>query len=348
MTSKQRWRAVVERKGLDRLPVDYWGTGEINRKMREALRCRDDEALYRTLGIDKVHHVWPDLRDPHAAERNGANVWGITHRTIEHAGGAGSYDEVDFAPLAACETVADVERFRWPDPDWWTHGHVAERCRSQLEWPLMGGSFEPFYLYSQMRGVESAMEDLVEHADMVEAALERIFQIEYTIIERTLRAAGGAVDLIYVAEDLGSQESLLFSPAMFKRFLKPRMKKMIELTHRYGAVVFHHDDGAIRAILPELLEVGIDILNPIQWRCGGMDRGALKRDFGDRLIFHGAMDNQQTLPFGSEEAVRQEVRDNVRLLGAGGGYILAPCHNLQSITPVENVLAMYDEVKRLS
>ena len=136
------------------------------------------------------------------------------------------------------------------------------------------------------------------------------------------------------------------SPACFRRFLKPRMKKMIELAHHHGARVFHHDDGACRPLIPELIEIGIDVLNPVQHRCPGMLRDELKREFGKDITFHGAVENQQILPFGTEEEVRAEVRQNARVLGAGGGYVLGPCHNLQSITPVENVLAMYDEAKK--
>jgi uroporphyrinogen decarboxylase len=106
--------------------------------------------------------------------------------------------------------------------------------------------------------------------------------------------------------------------------------------------VFHHSDGAIREILPDLIEAGIDVLNPIQWRCKGMEREGLKRDFGDRVVFHGGVDNQQTLAFGTVADVRREVMDNLRILGRGGGYILAPCHNIQAISPPENVVAMYE------
>jgi uroporphyrinogen decarboxylase len=91
-----------------------------------------------------------------------------------------------------------------------------------------------------------------------------------------------------------------------------------------------------------MIGAGIDLLNPIQWRCPGMEREGLKRDFGDRILFHGAMDNQTTLPFGTVEDVRQEVLKNIRILGEGGGYILAPCHNIQPLTPPENVVAMYE------
>ncbi|MEJ5296861.1 MAG: uroporphyrinogen decarboxylase family protein, partial [Armatimonadota bacterium] len=120
------------------------------------------------------------------------------------------------------------------------------------------------------------------------------------------------------------------------------MKRMMDLTKQHGSFVFHHSDGAIRDILPDLIEAGIQILNPVQWRCRGMEREGLKRDFGDRLIFHGGVDNQQTLPFGTVEDVRQEVLDNLRILGDGGGYILAPCHNIQAVGPAENVVAMYE------
>jgi uroporphyrinogen decarboxylase len=118
---------------------------------------------------------------------------------------------------------------------------------------------------------------------------------------------------------------------------------MAELVHQAGAYVFHHSDGAVRPIIPDMIEeVGIDVLNPIQWRCRGMERAGLKRDFGDRLVFHGGVDNQQTLAFGGVEDVREEVRTNVEVLGMGGGYILAPCHNIQAVSPPENVVAMYE------
>ena len=120
------------------------------------------------------------------------------------------------------------------------------------------------------------------------------------------------------------------------------MKRMMDLVHEAGAYVFHHSDGAIRPMISDMINIGIDILNPIQWRCKGMDREGLKRDFGADLVFHGAMDNQKTLVSGSVDDVIREVEDNLRILGEGGGYILAPCHNIQVVSPVENIVAMYE------
>ena len=111
---------------------------------------------------------------------------------------------------------------------------------------------------------------------------------------------------------------------------------------RPGAFVCHHNDGSVKEIVPDMIGIGIDILNPVQWKCKGMDREGLKRDFGDKLIFHGGVDNQYTLPFGTKEEGKKEVEDNIRIFGEGGGYILAPCHNIQAITPPENIVAMYE------
>ena len=148
--------------------------------------------------------------------------------------------------------------------------------------------------------------------------------------------------LTYAAEDMGGQTDLMISPAHIREFLLPGMKRIIDLAHGAGVYVFHHNDGNVRRIVPDMVAAGIDLLNPVQWRNTGLDRAELKREFGDRLVFHGAMDNQRTLPFGSREDVIREVRENLEILGKGGGYILAPCHNIQSITPVGNIVAMYE------
>ena len=219
-------------------------------------------------------------------------------------------------------------------------------------------------MYHKLRGDIQAMVDLVENPEIVEYCLGKMFDLAYTNTLRIYETIPGKVDFTYVAEDMGAQAGLMFSPRHIRRFLFPGMKRMIDLVHSAGACVFHHNDGNIIRILPELVELGIDVLNPIQWRAGastplqgggahpagvprvspvetGMDRAVLKRQFGARIIFHGAVDNQYTLPFGTVEEVRQEVRDNLRILGDGGGYILAPCHNIQPVTPVENIIAMY-------
>jgi uroporphyrinogen decarboxylase len=260
------------------------------------------------------------------------------------AGGTAVYAETVTHPLARAATPAEVEKFDWPDPMDWDVSSLRARCAAWKDYPILAGTYEPFYLYCHLRGMEQALEDLVSNPEIVEAALERLYFIHASIIRRTLQEAADLIDFIYVAEDLGTQDSLLISPASFRRFLKPRMARMIDLVHSYGVKVFHHDDGAIRPLIPDLLEVGIDVLNPIQWRCRGMEREGLARDFGASVVFHGGMDNQLTLPFGSPQDVRREVAENLRIFRQAKGYVVAPCHNLQPNTPTENILALYDAV----
>jgi uroporphyrinogen decarboxylase len=119
---------------------------------------------------------------------------------------------------------------------------------------------------------------------------------------------------------------------------------MVKVAHARGKLAFHHDDGAIRPVIGDLIGIGIDVLNPIQWRSKGMEREGLARDFGGRLVFHGGIDNQHTLPFGSPDDVRREVADNIRIFRECKGYVVAPCHNLQANTPTENVVALYEAV----
>ena len=196
--------------------------------------------------------------------------------------------------------------------------------------------------YCYLRGQEQGFIDLVDNPEIVHYCLGKLFELAYQNTLRIFETIPGKVMVTYVAEDLGGQDRLLFSRSQIREFLLPGMKRMMDLTRQHGSHVFYHSDGAIREILPDLIETGVQVPNPVQWRCAGMEREGLKRDFGDKLIFHGGVDNQYTLPFGTVEEVRQEVIDNYRILGEGGGYILAPCHNIQSVGPAENVVAMYE------
>jgi len=336
-TPRERWLATLARQPTDRVPTDYWATEEVTQRLLRELHCQDVFALYRKLHIDKLVAVGPRYTGP-----SRRNLWGLEFVAQEYGDGMGVYHEVLMHPLAEAQTVAEIDAYDWPNPDWFDYASLRAEIERHRDYPHQAGHYEPFLLYCQLRGLERAMLDLVECPELVDATLQHIFDFHYTHNARMFEAAGDLIDVTIVAEDLGSQESLLMSEATVDRFLKPRMRAMIELAHQHGIKVFHHSDGAIRPLIPGMIAIGIDILNPIQWRCRGMDRAELKRQFGQQVIFHGAMDNQQTIPFGSPEDVRREVIENLQILGAGGGYILAPCHNIQPITPTENILTLYE------
>ena len=329
---------------MDRIPTDYWSTPEVLDRLKTDLNCKTDRDLWKRLKIDKAHSADPVYVGP---EMPHGNIWRFTTRRIEVADGKGVYDEVADCPLAEMKEVEELDDFPWPDPNWFDYTTIPNQLEDFKEWPIRGGSFEPFNLYCSLRGLERAFMDLVEAPEFLEAALQRIFEFFYEHNRRIFEAGGGrkgGILFTYVAEDLGSQRGLLMSMDTIERFFIPRMKAMVDLAHSYGVKAFHHDDGAIRKVIPRMIEIGMDVLNPIQWRCEGMEREALKRDFGDALVFHGGMDNQQTVPFGTQEDVRNEVRENIEILGKGGGYILAPCHNLQPVTPTENIVTLYEAV----
>lgn len=347
MNSRERWRLLLEGCGSDRPVCDFWGTSEVVSRLLRDLDCASELALWRKLGIDKAIHLSP--QNSQALEKtwhiqSQFSVWGVATDEIPYGNGLGAYVEAVGHPFARCLSPADIEQYGWPDPHDWCIDGFRSDCERWSEYPVIACSFEPFYLYSRMRGMELALTDMLDEPAILDAALERIYWIHDSIIRRTLSEAADLIDCVYVAEDLGTQESLLISPALFRRFLKPWLARMIELVHSFGVHVFFHSDGAIRPLIGELLDIGVDVLNPVQWRCRGMDRSALARDFGDRVVFHGGIDNQRTLPYGSRADVVQQVRENIELFRKTRGYIVAPCHNLQANTPTENIVALYEAV----
>jgi uroporphyrinogen decarboxylase len=338
MTSRERWQAVLSGKRPDRWPTDFWSTGEVLERLQKELRCKDADELWQRLKIDRPFGIGGQYRGPELGDKT---IWGVSHRPQVYADGAGEYSEVADHPLAA-ETVEDIRKYPWPSPDWYDFSEVKAKLAKAGDRVVQGGGYEPFLIYCEMRGLEQAFIDLLESPEIVDAAIGRIFDFHYAINERLFQAGAGRIDMTYVAEDLGSQHSLLMSLDLIRRILLPRIRKMIQLAHDCGIKVLYHTDGAARPVIPLLIEAGIDALNPIQWRCPGMEREGLARDFGDKIAFHGAVDNQQTLPFGTPADVRNEVRQNIEIFGKTRGYVIAPCHNIQPITPTENILALYE------
>ena len=339
MTPRERWLAVLRRENPDRVPMDFWGTDETVTRLMGHLGCASKREVFGKLHVDIVVKLEPRYAGPPLAP--GFDAFGRLYRKIAYE--TGLYDECVNAPLASFRTASEIERgYRWPDPDWWDYSALAGQLAGLDAYPVQGGGSEPFLIYKDLRGPEQAFVDLLENPEMVHYCLDTLFGLAYENTRRIFESVPGRVTLTYVAEDLGGQTDLMFSVVHIREFLLPGMKRIIDLAHEGGAFVFHHNDGAIRRILPDLVAAGIDLLNPVQWRCPGMDRQTLKQEFGTAVVFHGGMDNQQTLPFGTVDDVRAEVLDNLRLLGAGGGYVLAPCHNIQALTPPENIVAMYE------
>lgn len=341
MTPRQRWLALLAGRGTDRILADYQATPEVTARLLADLQCPDEETLWRRLGIDGRRFVEPRWKLPHHPHDPQADMWGVRYRKVDYGGG--TYDEPVYHPLAHVQSVAEVHAHRWPDPDDFDYSVVTQAVEADDGYrPIHAGCYEPFLLYGYLRGLEQAFADLVLYPEIADAILGHLFDFYCEHHRRIFEAGRGKIDLTWVAEDLGSQTGPLMSLATYRRFLLPNQIKMADLARKYGVHVMYHTDGAARLFLPDLIDrVGIEVLNPIQWRCPGMERERLVAEFGRHVVFHGSIDNQKTLAFGTVEDVVAEVRQSKKIYHTAR-WICAPCHNIQPITPTENIVAMYE------
>ena len=358
MNPRQRVLAILERRPVDRLPIDLWHTPEIGQRLREYCGVADDLAMYRSLGLDKVVWVFPDYKSD-AGERAGAQsgagaesgggrtMWGAPLKDVQ--AGPSRYAEVAAAPLAAYDTPAAIDRYpRWPNPDRFDYDRAEQQAREAAEdFAVIGPWVSFFEIYCQLRGLEQSLVDLIENPDLVDAMLDRVEAIQTEMMKRLFARAGQYLNLVFISDDIATQRSLLLSKTLWARHLRPRLARWCDLIHAHGLKVFYHTDGAARPLIGPILDCGVDVLNPIQHACPGMDLAELKQEFGSRVIFHGGVDNQTVLPRGTSDDVRAETRRCLETLGAGReGFICCSCHNVQADTPIENVLAMIETVQQ--
>jgi uroporphyrinogen decarboxylase len=347
MTSHERIIATLARQPVDRVPVDVWLTPEVLVSLQQYVGEADEYTLYQRLGIDKIAWVFPgygsERFDPNDSE--GRDPWGVP--TCKVRSGLATYQEWGAGPLAGYVDPEQLDDYAlWPDPERFNYQAAkesAERAR-EFGFATIGPWISHFEVYCHMRGMENALMDVIAEPEFLSATLDRIDTIQTRMLDRFLAELGALIDIVFISDDMGTQESQLISTAAFEQHLKPRLKSWVELVHRHGKKVLFHTDGAAYAFVPHLIDCGVDILNPIQHRCPGMDRERLKHEFGHEIIFHGGVENQKVLPFGSAGEVRREVRACLETLGAGGGYIVSSCHNIQAGTPPENVVAMVEAV----
>lgn len=346
MTPRERILAAVDHKLVDQFPTDIWATPEVWEKLKKHFKTEDTIEIYDRLGIDGIIGIGPTYKGPPLRKEDDyfENEWGMGYsRQIYETG---TYFEQTHFPLAAIDTIVGLENYIWPDPDWYDYESIREQVQKYPDRAIMTGYAAIFYYHNMLRGLEKSMMDPVLKPEYTHYLIQRIAEVFNKVHERCFKAAGDVIDFTQVTDDFGSQTSLLISPKMFDEFYREPMQTAIDLAKSYQIRVFHHDDGDIRRLLPRLSEMNIDILNPIQWRCGNWDLDWLKDEFGEKLCFHGGVDNQQTLPFGTLEDVIEEVRWLKRTLGKNGtGVIIGPCHNIQANTPVENIIALYQTAK---
>jgi uroporphyrinogen decarboxylase len=347
MTSKERILNTIYRQSVDRPPVDLWCTPEVLDSLQKYTGLEDELAVYQALGVDKIVWIFPGYGGRYFDPNDSGEItlWGVPTRMVKS--GLATYQEYVNPPIGDFYDPAQLADYPWPDPDKFDYAGakaLADKARS-CNFATIGPWISHFEVYCQMRGLENAMMDTLANPEFLDAALDHIDAVQTVMLERLLNELGDRLDMVFISDDMGMQHNLLVPEEVWEQHFKARLKNWCDLIHRYGKKVLYHTDGAVLPLIPGLIECGIDILNPIQHVCPGMDRAELKRLFGKDLIFHGGVENQKTLPMGTAPEVAAETRKCMETLGRDGGYICCSCHNAQAGTPVENILAMIETAK---
>jgi len=268
--------------------------------------------------------------------------------TVDTAEGGWTYQHVSHAPLAAATTVAEVENYPgWPSPDWWDYSQVARECAAHPAYAVVfagdrldrTAQLKPaMYL----RGADRIFLDLPAEPAIAHAIFDHITDYFLDYNRRVFEAAAGSIHIFMMGDDFGTQRGLYLSREMWRKFLRPGFRAFIELAHQFGLRVMHHTCGAVRDLIPDFIECGLDILQSLQPQAVGMDLAQLKREFGKDLCLHGSLDVQGVLPHGTPQQVREEVRRKLEAGKPGGGFIICTAHNLLPDTPTANILSLFE------
>jgi len=360
MDARQRVALALDHKEPDRVPVDYWATAAVTARLLDHFGFASEEQLLQDFDVDFRYVEGPKYVGPKLEVHPDGSVddhWGVPRVRVEvDSGGQTSvYQEVIHSPLRDATSLDQLRDYpKWPDPDWFDYDCVAAQVaaarRTGKVVVFMGDRLNRCAQLKPamyLRGVDQILLDMASSPEMAEYLFGKIaaFYVEYA--RRTFEVAGGDIDIFMTGDDFGAQTGLLMSPEMWRRFLRPGFKALVELGRHYGCKVAHHSCGSIKPIIPDLIDCGLDILNPLQPDVRDMDHAELKRQFGDRLSFHGTISIQRTLPFGTPDDVRSEVRRRMETLAPGGGFIFCTAHNIQADTPTENVVALFDAYRAL-
>ncbi len=369
MNCRERALTALAHREPDRVPLDFGGR-------QTTLHHAAHQALMAHLGLRgpeppiRSYHTYLVEPDPQllqrfervsqlffpkppgsytfridAATNTYVDEWGTTYRMPP----GGFYYDIHRPPLPDAESVADLQAYRWPNPTDQSRiaglpeAIAAARAAGErvlmLCGPMPGLWEHAWYIF----GVEQAFTNLAGSVPLMEAFTERVLEWQLAFWEMALPLVGADVDIVTLNEDLGGQQGPMMSPATFRKIYKPRMRRLIAaIKARTEARVYLHSCGSIYRLLPDLIEVGVDILNPVQVNAAEMDSARLKREFGKDLTFWGGGCDPVVMGNGTVAQVRDEVKRRIHDLAPGGGFVFGSVHNIQAKVPPENIVAMFD------
>jgi uroporphyrinogen decarboxylase len=365
MIPRERVQAALSHVQPDFTPCDYFATPEIHQQLvmhfgfdrrgeggnpaGSTAGTIGENSIAEALGTDIRYLRPPYIGPPPAQFDDGSdvNIWGIRRRPMPNQ--YGEYAEPVESPYAAWRSVEEAARFPWPSPDWFDYDAIPRLIQQYPDMAIAAGDFGVQDFINGVafgRGVEQVLLDIAAEDEVYLYIVGRRHRFYMEFIQRVLEAGRGRIDLVLCGDDFGSQRGLLISPRSFDRLFAAKKKELFDLVHGFSAKVTHHCCGSSRALIPRFIECGMDALQTIQPRAAGMDPYSLKAEFHGRIALHGAVDVQGWLQHASPAEIQREVDRLMDVVGAGGGYILAPCHHIQPDTPLENVLAVYRTIAR--
>ncbi len=342
MTPRERVLAAVNHARPDRVPRNFWAEEPTWRRLLAHVGHDDRNRLLDDLGVDIRHLDVPALAEERLDSGVVQNFWG--ERYIYRETPWGPLREDVPGALAQATTLTDLKRFPWPTPDCFNYSTLDRQCRDRDTYALLYGFADIWQRPALVRGWEGMFLDMVEHPDWVHflaRTFTDFYKEDYT---RAAEVTQGRIDLYLLISDLGSQTGPLVSLDMFREFIAPYIREMVDCIHGLGAKVLFHCCGLIRTFIPDLIALGIDILDPIQPVGPDMAPEALAQAFSGQVCFHGGIDMQHLLPNGLPDEIRKEVSRYQEILGRDGGYILSPAHLFQPDVPPENILVVYDHL----
>ncbi len=339
MTSKELVLRNYTFRPAGRFTIDFCACTEIYRRLREHYGVADDLELMERLHVDfrypKPRWVGFPLADEQGRP---TDYFGIPRNDVGEFGYAMAH------PLAGVSSLAELEAYpKWPTADMWDYDQYAQDCARFEEYAVLGGAWGWFFdAACDLVGMEHWFLLLYDNPTLAHAILEKITSFFEDCSEIMFQKAGKHIDICFTGDDYGFQRGPMMSAAMFDEFVKPYAQRIYNVGRRHGKLVMQHSCGSVAAWIPRFLDMGLNILEPVQVAAAGMDAERLAADWGGKLCFHGSIDTQRTLPFGSPDDVRREVRDRVNTFRPYGGFTIAPSQHLLTDIPIENIVAMYD------
>lgn len=346
MNSKERILAALNHETPDRVPATFNAVTETWENLKKHFSVETYEEVEEKLEIDTrcmsiPPYIGPELKTYTGDNGEEIHTHPFGHRYEMKWNGIEYNAHTIYHPLRGIETMEQLNAFDgWPKADDFDYNYVTEFCKRHPDKAIKIGWPGPYQTFLEMFPAEDFYMLMALNPELVKAMLRKWNDFITDMYERMFIAGGGAIDILQVCDDYGTQISLLFSPSMWQEFFADNTRELVNLTHKYGAKYIQHSCGAVRDIIPMLIECGVDGLEPLQ-KVVGLEPEGLKKDFGDNLCFQGGIDTQHLLPLGTAEEVRAETETIIAQLDKQGGYILAPSQTFEADIPVQNILALY-------